>query len=78
MLVVSLLRDLTSPVSEPDMSDRRSGTPSEQLYDADQFVRCAMCWRWFDRSNPVSVAEHRGALPHPAENPRTAWADDDE
>jgi hypothetical protein len=60
------------------MSDRLSPTPSEQLYDADQFVRCVICWRWFDRSNLTSLAEHRGPLPHPVENPRTAWADDDD
>jgi hypothetical protein len=49
-------------------------TTSEQ----SQFVRCVACWRWFDRSNSVSVSEHRGPLPHPVENPRTAWADEDE
>jgi hypothetical protein len=72
-LVVSLLRGSRARVSEPDMSD--SGwTTSEQ----SQFVRCVACWRWFDRSNSVSVSEHRGPLPHPVENPRTAWADEDE
>jgi hypothetical protein len=60
------------------MADHLSPTPSQQLHDADQFVRCAKCWRWFDRSNLVSVAQHRGLLPHPVENPRTAWADDDD
>ena len=74
MLVVSVLRALASLVLEPDMSDRRSYITSEQ----SQFVRCAACWHWFDRTNSVSVAEHRGPLPHPVENPRTAWADEDE
>ncbi len=60
------------------MSDRRNYTTQQQVYDADQFIRSAVCWRWFDRSNSVSVAEHRGQLPHPVENPRTAWADEDE
>jgi hypothetical protein len=78
----SLRRDLscrgTSLLSEPDMSDRRDCPTSEQVYDADQFVRCSVCWRWFSRSDPLSTAEHRGPLPHPVENPRTAWADEDE
>jgi hypothetical protein len=60
------------------MSDRRSQTSLEQSSDAHQFVRCAVCWDWFDRSNSASVAQHRGPLPHPIENPRTAWADEDE
>jgi len=64
--------------SEPDMSDRRSRNSSEQSYDADQFVRCAACWCWFDRCNSVSAAAHRGPLPHPPVNLRTAWADEDE
>ena len=67
-----------SPLSEPDMSDRPNFTTSSQVYDADQFARCAVCWRWFDRSKPLSVAEHRGPLPHPVEDPLTAWADEDE
>jgi hypothetical protein len=69
-------------MSAPDMSDRRSfktlEQSYEQSYDADQFVRCAACWRWFDQSNAVSAAAHRGPLPHPAANLRTAWADEDE
>jgi hypothetical protein len=60
------------------MSDRQDCITKEKVYDAGQFVRCAACWRWFDRTNPVSVAEHRGPSPHPVENPRTAWADEDE
>jgi hypothetical protein len=78
MLVVAVLKAMTLPASEPDLSDRRSRKTSEQSYDADQFVRCAACWRWFDRSNRVSAAAHRGPLPHPVVNLRTAWADDDE
>jgi hypothetical protein len=78
MLVISVLKATTLPASEPDLSDRRSRKTSEPSYDADQFVRCAACWRWFDRSNAVSVSEHRGPLPHPVVNLRTAWADEDE
>ena len=63
-LVVSVPRALTLPSSEHDVSDRRSGKTSEQPYDADQFVRCAACWCWFDRSNRVSTAAHRGPLAH--------------
>jgi hypothetical protein len=37
-----------------------------------------VCWGWFDRSNSVAVAQHRGPLPHPVKNLRTAWADEDE
>jgi hypothetical protein len=66
------------PASEHDMSDRRSRKTSEQIYDADQFIRCAACWCWFDRSNSVSAAAHRGRLPHPTIKLRTAWADEDE
>jgi len=76
--VVSVPRALTLPVSQPDMSDRRSRNTTEQSYDADQFVRCAACWCWFDRSNSAWVAAHRGPLPHPALNLRTAWADEGE
>jgi hypothetical protein len=78
MLVVSVLKATTLPASEPDLSDRRSRKTSELSYDVDQFVRCAACWCWFDRSNAVSVSEHRGPLPHPVVNLRTAWADEDE
>jgi hypothetical protein len=60
--------------SEADMSESHSG--SQQVYDG--LVRCALCWAWFDRSNPLAVAQHRGPRPHPVENPRTAWADEDE
>jgi len=77
-LVVSVPRALILPSSEHDVSHRRSGKTSEQPYDADQFVRCAACWCWFDRSNSVSAAAHRGPLPHPTINLRTAWADEDE
>jgi hypothetical protein len=82
MFVVPALRSPTfhpvSPVSEPEMSDRHSCTTEEQVFNADGFVRCAVCWRWFDRGNPLSMAQHRGPLPHPVANPRTAWADEDE
>src|SRR5215472_6243899 len=70
-------RALTLPASEPDMSDRRGRNTSQQSYDADQFVRCVACWCWFNRRNSVSAAAHRGPLPHPAVNLRTAWADED-
>jgi hypothetical protein len=75
------------------MSDRRSHVahslvvPSlavqgdavrETVHDADQFVRCAICWRWFDRSNPLALAGHRGPLPHAVAARCTAWADEDE
>jgi hypothetical protein len=74
LLPIALLRAPTAPVREADMSDRRGLKSSEQSYDADRFVRCAACWRWFDRNNSVLMAEHRGPLPHP----RAAWADEDE
>ncbi len=62
------------------MPDRRNriAEAQEQVYDAGYFVRCATCWHWVDQTNSMSVAEHRGPLPHPVENPRTAWADEDE
>jgi hypothetical protein len=75
---ISVPKAATSPLSDADMSDRRSNTSSQQAYDASQFVRCAACWGWFDRSNSVAVAQHRGPSPHPVENLRTAWADEDE
>jgi hypothetical protein len=34
---------------------------------ADEFS-----WRWFNRINPLAVAEHRGSLPHPVANQQTA------
>jgi hypothetical protein len=60
------------------MSDRRARTTLDRTFDADNFARCPLCQRWFDRSNPLKVAEHRGWLPHPVPNPRTAWADEDD
>jgi hypothetical protein len=60
------------------MSDRRTCNTRQQVHETNQFVRCGLCWRWFDRSDPLAAAEHRGALPHPVQNPRTAWADEDE
>jgi hypothetical protein len=78
MLGVSVLKATNLPALGPDLSERRSRKTSEQSYDADQFVRCAACWRWFDRNNTVSVSEHRGPLPHSVVNLRTAWADEDE
>ena len=77
MRVVSVLKATTLTASEPDLSDRSSRKASEQSYNADQFVRCAACWCWFDRSNVVSASEHRGPLPHPVPNLKAAWADDD-
>jgi hypothetical protein len=63
---------------EPYMSDRRNCRTEGRAFEADNFARCALCQGWFDRSNPFAVAEHRGALPHPVPNPRTAWADEDD
>jgi hypothetical protein len=70
------------------MSDRRSHVVHglvvqglavrETVHDADQFVRCPTCWRWFDRSNPFALAGHRGPLPHAVAARCTAWADEDE
>lgn len=65
------------------MSDRRSDVVrsdpvGENVYDADQFVRCAVCWRWFDRSNALAAAGHCGPLPHAMAARCTAWADEDE
>jgi hypothetical protein len=49
-----------------EFSQRRSEMgPKCEGYDAHQFVRCAVCWGWFDRNNPVAVAQHRGLVPHP-------------
>jgi hypothetical protein len=56
----------------------RSHAVRESGHDADQFVRCAVCWRWFDRSNPLALAGHRGPLPHAVAARCTAWADEDE
>jgi len=50
----------------------------ESVHDVDQFVRCAVCWRWFDRSQPLALAGHRGPLPHAVAARCTAWADEDE
>jgi hypothetical protein len=75
---LSVPKAAASPLSEADMSDCRSYTRSQQVYDGHHFVRCAVCWGWFDRSNSAAVAQHRGLLPHPVENLRTAWADEDE
>jgi len=77
MRIVSVLEATSLTALEPDLSDRSGRKASEQSYNADQFVRCAACWCWFDRSNVVSVSEHRGPLPHPVLNLRAAWADDD-
>jgi hypothetical protein len=51
---------------------------SENVYDADQIARCPLCWRWFDRSNPLAVSGHRGPLPHRQAARCVAWADEDE
>jgi hypothetical protein len=37
-----------------------------------------VCQGWYHRSDPHAVAQHRGPLPHPVPNPRTAWADEDD
>jgi hypothetical protein len=63
---------------EPDMSDHQICTAEQRTFDADSFVRCPLCQRWFDRSDPLALAEHRGSLPHPVQDPRTAWADEDD
>jgi hypothetical protein len=60
------------------MSDRRSGETHGRAFEADNFARCNLCQEWFDRSNPLALAKHRGPLPHPVPNPRTAWADEDD
>ena len=60
------------------MSDRRLLPSRGQTFRADTFTRCLLCQRWFDRSHPLAAAEHRGPLPHPVQNPRTAWADEDD
>lgn len=74
---VSVLKEATLTASEPELSDRSGRKALAQTYNADQFVRCAACWCWFDRTNVVSAAEHRGPLPHPVLTPLAAWADDD-
>ena len=60
------------------MSDRRTCTTQDRTFDADNFTRCPVCQCWFDRGNRLGVAEHRGPLPHPVQNPHTAWADEDD
>jgi hypothetical protein len=60
------------------MSDRRTCTNQGRTFEAENFTRCPLCQRWFDRSDPRIVAEHRGRLPHPVQNPKTAWADEDD
>jgi hypothetical protein len=63
---------------ELEMSNRRTCAAQDRTFDTDNFVRCPRCQRWFYRSDPITVAEHRGPLPHPVQNPRTAWADEDD
>jgi hypothetical protein len=60
-----------------DMSDPGTFTQNRP-FDGDDMYRCRQCQRWFNRSDALSVAEHRGPLPHPVQNPRTAWADEDD
>lgn len=60
------------------MSDRRFLPSQDRTFEADNFIRCLLCQAWFDRSQPLAVARHRGPLPHPVQNPRTAWADEDD
>ena len=60
------------------MSDRRHYPVQARAFDAGSFTRCPRCQGWFDRSDRLAFAEHRGALPHPVPNPRTAWADEDD
>lgn len=60
------------------MSDRRMGSIQERTFEADNFKRCPLCQGWFDRTDRLAVAEHRGPMPHPMPNPRTAWADEDD
>ena len=60
------------------MLDRRSHDDRDKVHDADQFSRCALCWRWFDRSDAKALAGHRGPLPHAVAARCTAWADEDE
>lgn len=60
------------------MSDRRFLPSQDRTFEADNFTRCRLCQGWFDRSQPLAVARHRGPLPHPVQNLRTAWADEDD
>jgi Zn-finger nucleic acid-binding protein len=59
-------------------SDRRNCPAQVRSFDAGSFARCPRCQGWLDRSDPLAVAEHRGPLPHPVPDPRTAWADEDD
>jgi hypothetical protein len=56
------------------MSDRIQ----DRTFNADDITRCPRCQRWFNGSDSLKVAEHRGPLPHPVQNPHTAWADEDD
>jgi hypothetical protein len=60
------------------MYDRQACVTQVRIFEADNFVRCGVCQGWFDRSDPHAIAQHRGPLPHPVPNPRTAWADEDD
>ncbi len=65
-------------VPEADMPVRHDCAVRAEAFDAGNFARCPLCQGWFDRSDPLAVAKHRGSLPHPVPNPRTAWADEDD
>ena len=60
------------------MSDSRHRSVQAEAFDAGNFARCPRCQGWFDRNDPLALAEHRGPLPHPVPNPKTAWADEDD
>jgi Zn-finger nucleic acid-binding protein len=60
------------------MSELRNGLAQAAAFDAGNFVKCPRCQSWFDRGDLLAFAGHRGPLPHPAPNPKTAWADEDD
>ncbi|WP_029582755.1 hypothetical protein [Bradyrhizobium sp. URHD0069] len=50
---------------------------SDVVYDGSHYVHCRWCGKWVNGSDPASLAEHRGPLPHPIK-PGTEWIDDDD
>jgi hypothetical protein len=52
-----------------DVSDPGTSTQNRP-FDGDDMYRCRQCQRWFNRSDALSVAEHRGAAaPSRAKSP---------
>jgi hypothetical protein len=50
---------------------------NDAVYDDSHYVRCRWCGKWINGSDPASLPDHRGPLPHPIK-PGTEWIDDDD